>query len=113
MMRLRMTILIQLVDIDPMFAGAYSNLGNAYKDMGRMEDAIKCFTTSIRLKPDFADAYANLAGAYRDSHRVDDAITCYRKALSSNCRIVVVGASDTGLSAGKPKTKKIIINIAI
>ena len=39
------------------------------------KDAIKCFTTSIRLKPDFADAYANLAGAYRDSHRVDDAIT--------------------------------------
>ena len=30
-----------------------------------MDDAIKCYTTAIRIRPSFADAYSNLAGAYK------------------------------------------------
>lgn len=37
----------EAVAIDPAFADAYSNMGNAYKDMGRLPDAIKCY----RCKP--------------------------------------------------------------
>ena len=45
----------QAISIDPMF-DAYSNMGNAYNDLNRLEDAIKCYTTAIRLKPTFGDA---------------------------------------------------------
>ena len=72
----------EAIAIDPMFADAYSNLGNAHKDVGQLDEAIRCYTTAIRLKPQFADAYSNLASAYKDGARIDDAITCYRKALS-------------------------------
>ena len=65
-----------------MFADAYSNMGNAYNDLNRLEDAIKCYNDGNTSKPTFADAYANLANAYKEGGRIDDAIICYRKALS-------------------------------
>lgn len=33
----------EAIAIDPGFADAYSNMGNAYKDMGRLPEAIKCY----------------------------------------------------------------------
>jgi hypothetical protein len=42
-----------------------SNLGNAYKELGRLDDAIKCYTAAISIKPSFADAYSNLGSAYK------------------------------------------------
>ena len=42
-----------------------SNMGNAYKDLGRLDEAIRCYTTAIKLRPTFADAYSNLASAYK------------------------------------------------
>lgn len=33
----------EAIAIDPTFADAYSNMGNAYKDMGRLQEAIKCY----------------------------------------------------------------------
>lgn len=33
----------EAIAIDPTFADAYSNMGNAYKDSGRLQDAIKCY----------------------------------------------------------------------
>ena len=42
-----------------------SNMGNAFKDLGRLDEAIRCYTTAIKLRPTFADAYSNLASAYK------------------------------------------------
>jgi tetratricopeptide (TPR) repeat protein len=33
--------------------------------MGRLEEAMKCYLTAVKIKPTFADAYANLAAAYK------------------------------------------------
>ena len=62
-------VLQEAVAIDPHFAEAYSNMGNAFKDLGEVEEAIKCFTAAIKLKPDLAHAYCNLASAFRDAGR--------------------------------------------
>ena len=57
----------EAVRIDPLFADAYSNMGNTYKDLGRLDDAVKCYMTAIQLQPSYADAYANLGSAYKDA----------------------------------------------
>ena len=41
-------------------------MGNVYKDLGRSEDAVKCYQTAIRILPNFADAYSNLAATMKD-----------------------------------------------
>lgn len=56
-------------------------LGNAFKDAGKVEDAIACYSTAINLEPNYAEAYANLAAVHKDCGRVLESIQLYRKAL--------------------------------
>ena len=56
-------------------------MGNVYKDLGRCEDAIKCYQTAIRILPHFADAYSNLAATMKDIGQPVEAIKYYKKAL--------------------------------
>jgi tetratricopeptide (TPR) repeat protein len=43
---------------------AYNNLGGAYIDIGRYQEAIKDCSQAIRIRPDFADAHGNRGAAY-------------------------------------------------
>jgi protein O-GlcNAc transferase len=55
--------------VDPTFAEAYSNLGNALKELGNLKEAVDYYITAIKLKPRFCDAYNNLASAYMQVSR--------------------------------------------
>src|SRR5918998_4726699 len=39
---------------DPDFAEAYNNLGNAYAEMGRYEEAVAALLEATRIRPDHA-----------------------------------------------------------
>jgi protein O-GlcNAc transferase len=41
----------------------FNNLGNAYRELGRLEESINCYRTALRLKPDHPHAYNNLGNA--------------------------------------------------
>ena len=73
--------------IDPLFADAYNNMGNAYKDLDRADNAVKCYMTAIQLQPSYADAYSNLASSYKDAGDLPSAIKCYKKALELNPKL--------------------------
>jgi tetratricopeptide (TPR) repeat protein len=62
------------------YRGSYY-AGNAFKDAGKVEDAIACYSTAINLEPNYAEAYANLAAVHKDCGRVVESIQLYRKAL--------------------------------
>jgi tetratricopeptide (TPR) repeat protein len=62
------------------YRGSY-HAGNAFKDAGKVEDAIACYSTAINLEPNYAEAYANLAAVHKDCGRVVESIQLYRKAL--------------------------------
>ena len=49
---------------DPKFVEAYDNLGVVYRKLGDLDEAIKCYKTSIELYPDGAMAHQNLALIY-------------------------------------------------
>jgi tetratricopeptide (TPR) repeat protein len=53
------------IKLNPDFAKAYNNLGNALLGKGRISEAISHYETAIRLKPDYAEAQKNLETALR------------------------------------------------
>ena len=44
----------------PGFADAYNNLGNVYKDEGRLEEAVSEYRRAIGFKPGYVEAHSNL-----------------------------------------------------
>jgi tetratricopeptide (TPR) repeat protein len=69
------------IEADGSVAAYHSNLGNALKDLGRLDDAIACYDTALRIRPDFTEALYNRGGALKDLGRLDDALASYDAAL--------------------------------
>jgi len=59
----------------------YTNLGSAYKDLGRLDQAELMHRKGLELDPSNPKAYNNLALVYIEMGRHDQAIACFRKAL--------------------------------
>ena len=65
--------------------GAYTNLGNAYRGLGRIEDGIKMYEQSlVNDAPNVYLPLYNLGVAYADLDEVDTAESYYRQALESD-----------------------------
>ena len=60
---------------------AHSNLGDALKDQGKLDEAIACYRQAIELDPKFAVAHSNLGNALKTQGKLDEAIACYRQAI--------------------------------
>ena len=71
----------EAIRIHPTFADAYSNMGNAFKEMGSVNEALQCYTKAIQINPAFADAHSNLASVHKDSGNIQEAIHSYRTSL--------------------------------
>lgn len=78
----------QCIRVDPNFAEAYSNLGNALKELGDINGAIQFYLKAIKIKPRFPDVYNNLASSYMQLGKTDDAIQTFQMALTLNPRLV-------------------------
>jgi len=70
--------------LEPNFPDAYNNLGNAYRELGKLDESIKCYRTALALKPDHPHAYNNLGNSLKDQGMIRDAIHCYVTA----CRLM-------------------------
>ena len=71
----------QAIRLKPAFAEAYTNRGNAKRELGRHVDAIADHDEAIRLKPDYAVAYNNRGAAKHALERYDEALADYDKAI--------------------------------
>lgn len=69
------------VEINPGFAEAYNNIGNAYIMMGLTDDAITNYHRAIKLSPANPSAHANLAAAFRKKGMAAEAGMEERRAL--------------------------------
>lgn len=70
------------VELQPTDALAHSNLGNALKDLGQLEEAVVSYRRALKLKPDLAGIHYNLGLALMDSGKIDSALASYRQALA-------------------------------
>lgn len=78
----------QAIRIDPNFAEAYGNLGNALKELGDIDGSVQFYLKAIKLKPRFCDAYNNLASAHMQLGQTKQAIETYQMALILNPALV-------------------------
>ena len=69
------------VQLQPDDALAHNNLGNAWKDQGKLDEAVACYQRALLLKPDYAAAHNNLGNVFKDQRKLDEAVACYRRAL--------------------------------
>ena len=60
---------------------AQNNLGNAYKDLGKIDEAIIKYETAIKFKPDYAVAYYSLGNAYELARDHLNAIKNFGEAI--------------------------------
>jgi len=60
---------------------AHNNLGVAYGNLGRYQDAIESCKQAIKIKPDYVDAHCNLGTAYLNLGRYQDAIESCKQAI--------------------------------
>jgi protein O-GlcNAc transferase len=74
----------QAIRIDPNCAEAYSNMGNAVKELGDLDAAIQFYLQAVKLKPRFPDAYNNLACCYLQQGLVEDAVDTFQMAILLN-----------------------------
>ena len=59
----------------------HNNLGEAYRALRRIPEAVACYRRALELKPDYAEAHNNLGNALKDQGKLDEAVACYRRAL--------------------------------
>jgi len=60
---------------------AHNNLGSAFRDQGRMEEAIAELQKALAINPDYAEAHYNLGNAFLQQGRMEEAIAQYQMAL--------------------------------
>jgi tetratricopeptide (TPR) repeat protein len=69
------------IKLQPDYAGAYTNRGNAYDELGQRQRAIDDFNKAIRLKPDYAIAYYNRGNTYSELGQHQRAIEDFNEAI--------------------------------
>lgn len=57
------------------------NLGIAYKDINKNEEAVASYKKAIEINPDFAGAYYNLGLVYKDMNKGEEAVALFKKAI--------------------------------
>ncbi|MGD0885610.1 MAG: tetratricopeptide repeat protein [Thermodesulfovibrionales bacterium] len=76
-----LTLFTDTVRKSPDAALPHYNLGTAYENQNRIDEAVTEFMAALKLKPDYADAHNNLGAAYLKQNRFDEAVTEFMTAL--------------------------------
>ena len=81
------TLLKQAVDVDPFNPGAYmawGNLGWAYQELGKIEDAQKALLRSVKLNSGFCVGHYRLGSTYLATKKYEDADQALTQALEAH-----------------------------
>lgn len=62
-------------------ADTWCNKGVTLGELGKHEDAVKCYDRALEIDPDFADAWYNKGELLCELAEFDDGIKCYDKVL--------------------------------
>jgi tetratricopeptide (TPR) repeat protein len=76
------------VEVAPRSARAHMELGTAYSNADRLDEAVRHFGKSLEILPSYASAAYNQGNAYARARRYDEAAASYRRALETDPRFV-------------------------
>jgi protein O-GlcNAc transferase len=60
----------------------HNNLGEAYRALRKMPQAVASYRRALELKPNYAEAHNNLGIALQAQGKLEEAAACYRKTLN-------------------------------
>ena len=80
--KLAVTLISQALEIKADSAPAYSNLGNALKEIERLDDALASFDKALAIQPIYPEALNNRGNALEALQRFDEALASYDKAIA-------------------------------
>ncbi|WP_299623492.1 tetratricopeptide repeat protein, partial [Pelagibius sp.] len=69
------------IELDPKYAAAYNNRGNAHDDLEQFEKAVADYDKAIELDPKYAAAYNNRGNVHYDLEQFEKAVADYDKAI--------------------------------
>lgn len=72
------------LSVKPDYADAHSNLGNALREMGKLDEAECSYRKAIAINPGFAMAQYNLGAVLMSRSHHSEAESCFRRALVAN-----------------------------
>jgi tetratricopeptide (TPR) repeat protein len=79
-------LMSKAIDIQPT-AAAFTNMGEALRMLGRLEQAIPVVQKAIALNPNSAEALGNLGLIYSELGKLDEAQEHYHRALAINPKL--------------------------
>jgi len=68
--------------LNPRYALAHNNMGNALDKLGRYAEAAAAYQTALRLKPDDARTHTNYGNVLAKVGRLPEAVAAHRKSIS-------------------------------
>ena len=72
------------LEINPNYAIAWYNKGNALDELERYKEAIECYDRALEINSNFAEAWYNKGYVLGKLGRHEEEIECYDKALKIN-----------------------------
>ena len=78
------TLLNEVVALQPQVMEAHFNLGTACLNLGQFQRAADHFARAVELRPEFAEAFLGLGNALKAANKPDAAEDAYRNALRLN-----------------------------
>ncbi|MDO8715028.1 MAG: tetratricopeptide repeat protein [Polynucleobacter sp.] len=87
---------------------AYSNRGNALKDLNRLEEALKSYDRAIALQPSYAEAYNNKGNLFQELNRLQEAVESYDRAIA-----LQPGYAEAYSNAGNALKKLNLLDLAL
>ncbi len=72
------------VEIDPGYANAWRNIGNAHGMLGNQDEAIASFRHAIELEPNNINGYVDLSGIYAKAHDLPKARAVLEEGIKAN-----------------------------
>ncbi len=73
--------------LNPQFAEAQSNLGNALAASNRLSEAVEHYRAAVSIKPDFTEALVGLGSALVSQNKAEEAVAAYNDALRMDPRL--------------------------
>ena len=71
----------QAIELQPDYAEAYINRGNALRDLGQLEAAVESYDKAIQLRSDYVETYSNRGVALAELGQLEAAVDSYNQAI--------------------------------